>query len=110
MKFTTTENQTHRIGIGYVPKSWIDYGFDEHKKSIWKYFYDNIKLYDWDECGDEAHDFIFEDGKAFRLVYSWWSEWHHENDDENGLKDEVNIKEISLSDADVPDKNMRDWL
>ena len=111
MKFTTTDNYTYRAGIGNVPKSWIDYGLEDHKDSIWKYFYDKIKLWDWDECGSETHDFVFDDGKAFRLEYSWWSEWYHDDDEENGLKDETFIEEISIDDAKVPDKNIgRDWL
>lgn len=111
MKFTTTENYTYRAGIGNIPKSWIDYGYEDHKDSVWKYFNDNIKVWDWDDCFDEEHDFVFEDSKAFRLHYSGWAEWYHEDDDENGLKDEVWIEEIALKDAKVPDKNVgRDWL
>jgi hypothetical protein len=111
MKFTTTNNHTYRAGIGNVPKSWIDYGYANHKESVWKYFNKNIKLWDWDEGGSETHDFVFEDGKAYRLEYSWWSEWYHKDDEENGLKDEVYIEVIALEDAKVPDKNVgRDWL
>jgi hypothetical protein len=111
MKFTTTDNYTYRAGIGNVPKSWIDYGHEDHRDSIWKYFGNHIKLWDWDEAGSEIHDFVFEDDKAFRLLYSWWSEWYHEDDEQNGLKDEVFIEEISIDEAKVPDKNIgRDWL
>jgi hypothetical protein len=111
MKFTTTTNITYRSGIGDVSKPWIDYGFDDHKKSIWKYFKKNIKLYDWDSAGNETHDFVFEDGKAYRLEYSWWSEWYHEDDDRNGPRDKVNITEISIDDANVMNKyTVRDWL
>jgi hypothetical protein len=118
MKFTTTKNKSYRHKIGYVPKPWIEYTFkpyeeyeDIYKSSIIKYFYDNIKLYDWDICGDETHDFVFEDGKAFRLEYSWWSEWYHEDDEKNGLKDEYDITEISIEEATVPEKKVgRNWI
>jgi hypothetical protein len=110
MKFTTTENKTFRGHLGYVPKQWICDEFENHKDSIWKYFVKNIKLYDWDICGTEIHDFLFQDGKAFRLEYSWWSEWNNDDEEENGLKDEVLIHEISSEDANVPDKKIRDWL
>ncbi len=119
MKFTTTENTTWRAGIGKIPKAWIEYTSfrndedleDIYKSSITKYFYKNIKMWDWDVCGDEVHDFVFEDGKAFRLNYSWWAEWHHDDDEENGLKDEWYIEEISIEEANVPEKNVRrDWL
>lgn len=124
MKFTTTENTTYRAGIGKMPKAWIEYKdfsatdvgsweYDHdnlYKRSIVKYFYDKIKLWDFDICGDETHDFVFEDGKAFRLEYSWWAEWYHDDDDENGLKDEYHIEEITLEEANVPEKKERDWL
>lgn len=112
MKFTTTENTTYRAGIGKVPKPWIEYtDITTHEAAIKKYFYDRIKAWDWDCAFDETHDFVFEDGKAFRLEYSGWSEWHHENEDENGLKDEWYIEEISIVDANVPEKKIgRDWL
>lgn len=119
MKFTTTENTIYRAGIGKIPKAWVeyktfdpyeDYG-DVYKNSIKKYFYAHIKLWDYDVCGNETHDFVFEDGKAFRLEYSWWAEWYHEDDDENGLKSEYHIEEISIDEANVPEKKLgRDWL
>lgn len=119
MKFTTTSNTSYRSKIGTFPKPWIEYNKfkkyedleDVYKSSITKYFYENIKLWDWDICGDRTEDFVFEDGKAFRLNYSWWSEWHHEDDEENGLKDEYYIEEISLEEANVPEKKIwRDWI
>lgn len=111
MKFTTTENKTYRVGVGEIPKPWIGYPDKNQEESIKKYFYDNIKCWDWDYCFDETHDFVFEDGSAFRLEYSGWSEWHHEDDEKNGLKDEWHIEKISIDDANVPEKTMkRDWL
>ena len=109
MKFTTTYNVTNRPSIGAIPKPWIDYDKD-HMDSIYEYFYREIKLYDWDECGNETHDFLFEDGKAFRLEYSWWSEWYHDDDEQNGLKDEYFIEEIDPEKAKLPSKIERDWL
>jgi len=110
MKFTTTDNYTYRGGIGNVPKAWINYNMD-YKDSIWEYFYKNIKHWDYDTCDNETHDFVFEDGKAFRLEYSYWSEWHHEDEEENGLRCEETIEEISIDDANVPSKIVgRDWL
>ena len=110
MKFNTTENHTYRNG-GYIPKPWIDCSEETHKDCIWNYFKKHIKVWDWDNAFDEEHDFLFEDGKAFRLYYSGWSEWHHEDDEENGLKDDVYIEEISNDEAKVPCKNSkRDWL
>jgi hypothetical protein len=111
MKFTTTENTTYRAGIGKIPKAWIEYPEKGHKDSIWQYFHDNIRLWDYDEGGSETHDFVFEDGKAFRLEYEYWSEWYHADDDKNGLKHDVFITEISIDEADVPEKRIgRDWL
>jgi hypothetical protein len=118
MKFTTTENKTYRIGIGEIPKPWIEYKLKEYeepdtiyKNAILTYFRNNIRLYDFDQAGDETHDFVFEDGKAFCLEYSWWSEWHHEDEEQNGIRDKYYIEEIALEDAQVPEKTMRrDWL
>ncbi len=109
MKFTTTDNTTYRAGVGTVPKAWIDYEVG-HAASIDKYFYKHIKVWDADVCGDETHDFLFEDGKAFRLEYSWWMEWYHEDDDLNGFFDRKSIEEITVEQADVPSKVQRDWL
>lgn len=118
MKFTTTENTVYRAGIGNIPKAWIEYiEFDEcekyedvYKTSIMKYFHDHIYLWDFDFCGNETHDFVFEDGKAFRLEYSWWrDDWAPE--DESCLKHEHYIEEISIDAANVPEKKIgRDWL
>jgi hypothetical protein len=117
MKFTTTENTTWRQGVGKIPKPWIEYTFkpyedyeDVYRSSIMEYYYDHIKCWDFDICGSETHDFVFEDGKAFRLEYSWWAEWYHDNDEENGLKDEYYIEEITLEEANVSEKKIRDWL
>lgn len=116
MKFTTTKNVKYRIGIGYIPKPWIEYesfdGVDDledvYRSSIMKYFYDEIKLWDFDICGDEVHDFVFEDGKAFRLHYGWWRD-EYADEDESYLRDEYDIEEIDLKEANVP-KSERDWL
>lgn len=111
MKFTTTENIAYRMGIGYVPKNWIECEGKDYEDSIRKYFNDHIRIWDWDCAFDETHDFVFEDGKAFRLEYSGWSEWHHEDDEENGLKQTYYIEEISIDEAKVPEKTIgRDWL
>lgn len=110
MKFTTTENKSYRGALGYVPKNWIDCGDTEYKDAIWKYFRDHIMIWDFDECGDETHDFLFDDGKAYRLTYSWWAEWFHEDEDENGLKYETVIDEISADEANVPTTAERDWI
>lgn len=111
MKFTTTKNAIYRAGIGKIPKPWIEYKRKNNVESIHKYFYDNIKRWDWDVCGTEIHDFVFENGKAYRIEYSWWSEWYHKNDDDNGLKDVWYLQEISIDKANVPEKKIgRDWL
>ena len=114
MKFTTTYNTGYRTGIGPVPKSWIDYGLD-HDKSINQYFEKKIQIYDADTCGDETHDFVFEDGKAFRLEYSWYLNEYKEVDSYGEelpwVIDEYYIEEISIDDANVPEKKPgRDWL
>lgn len=113
MKFTTTENTIYRLGVGQVPKPWIEYSFTNdyvHLNSIMKYYYENIKMYDWDFAGNETHDFVFEDGKAFRLEYSWWRDDYAE-EDKSCLKDEYYITEINIEEAYVPEKKLgRNWL
>jgi hypothetical protein len=110
MKFTTTENTSYKIGIGQVPKSWIESDTDDHIKTIRSYYMKHIHHWDYD-CGeDEEHDFLFDDGTAYRLYYSYWSEWHHEDEEENGLKDSYHIEEIKAENAKVPCKKQRDWL
>jgi hypothetical protein len=117
MKFTTTENTIWRPGVGKIPKAWIEYTFkpyeeyeDVYKSSIMKHFDERIRHWDFDVCGDETHDFVFEDDKAFRLEYSWWrDDWAEE--DEDSLKHEFSIEEITLEEANVPEKKIgRDWL
>jgi hypothetical protein len=110
MKFTTTTNTTYRRGIGSVPLSWIEYPDKNHIDSIYEYFDNNIRIWDWDVCGDETHDFVFDDGKAFRLEYSWWTDmWAEE--DESRMKTEVHVEEIAIEEANVPEKKPgRDWL
>jgi hypothetical protein len=110
MKFTTTTNTTYRKGVGNVPKPWIEYPDKSHIDSIYAYFEDNIQIWDWDVCGDETHDFVFEDGKAFRLEYHWWTDmWAEE--DESRMKTEVQVEEIPIEEANVREKKSgRDWL
>jgi hypothetical protein len=118
MKFTTTMNTRYRTGIGNIPKAWIEYtdkNYEDHgdvyQNSISNYFYAHIRHWDYDSGGSETHDFVFEDGKSFRVVYDYWAEWYHEDDDDNGLKFEFYIEEISIDDANVPEKKIgRDWL
>lgn len=108
MKFTTTENRSYSVGQ-YIPKSWIDYDLN-HEKSIKKYFNGHIRVQDTDNCEFETHDFLFEDGKTFRLEYSYWIDQSNEDEDLNGFYDEYTIKEISADDADVPNKKDRDFI
>lgn len=113
MKFTHTDNQSYRVGIGYVPRSWIDYGKD-HMDSILQYLWDHVKVFDADMCGDTTVDFVFEDGKAYRLEYSWWID-NYQTLDEYGegswIGDDWEIEEISIDDAHVPEKQIgRDWI
>lgn len=113
MKFTVTGNHTYRGGIR-IPKPWIDYNTD-HEKSIIKYYEDNIRIWDADTAGWSDHDFVFEDGKSYRLGYSWYLNESREVD-ETGEElpwviDEYDIREISIEKADVPEKKIgRDWL
>ena len=108
-------NTSYRYKIGPVPKSWIDYDLD-HMKSIDKYFRDYIEIYDADNAGDETCDFVFADGKAFRLEYSWYLNIYRETDNETGeeypwVMREHTVKEINLDEANVLDKKVeRDWL
>lgn len=110
MKFTTTYNTVYRAGIGDIPKAWIEYPDKNHIDSVYEYFDRKIQKWDWDVAGDETHDFVFEDGKAFRLEYSWWTDiWAGE--DEDRMKNEVNVEEISIDEANVREKKIgRDWL
>lgn len=111
MKFTTTTNKTYRRSLGYVPKPWIEYEGLDHKQSISKFFNSNIRVWDWDEGFDEEHDFVFDDGSAYRLTYSGWAEWHHDDEEENGLKQEWFIEKIGIDEANVLDKKAgRDWI
>lgn len=110
MKFTTTMNTVYRKGVGTFPKPWIEYPDKNHIDSIYAYFDKNIRIWDWDVCGDETHDFVFDDGKAFRLEYAWWTDYWAE-EDESRMKTEVRVDEILLDDANVPEKKPeRNWL
>lgn len=82
---------------------------DSHETCIKKYFHEEIYHWDYDCAGDETHDFLFEDGKAYRLEYNYWSEWYRE-DEENGLKHAYRIFEIKSDDAKVPSRKPRDWI
>lgn len=110
MKFTTTYNIGWRPGVGKFPRTWMEYPGTNNIDSVYRYFDDKIKRWDWDVCGDETHDFVFEDGSAFRLEYSWWTDvWASE--EEGQMKDAVHVQEISIDEANVPDKKpRRDWL
>lgn len=107
MKFTTTENRSYSCTV--VPKPWIDYDLN-HEKSIEKYFNRQIRVHDTDNCEFETHDFVFGDGKAFRLEYSYWIDHSNEDEDLNGFYDEYTIEEISVDNADVPNKKDRDFI
>ena len=111
MKYTTTDNHTFRAGIGYVPKPWIECNSDiSYENIVYNHFSKHIRAYDADECGNETHDFLFSDGKAFRLEYSWWIDWHNEDPELNGFQDEYTITPISPNEANVPTKTERDYI
>jgi len=86
------------------PRPWIDYGLDE-EASIRKYFYDIVKIYDADICGDEEYDFVFENGNAWRMHYHW----HIEYNPEWELVDEYYVEAIPLENAKCM-KKYRDIL
>lgn len=109
MKFTTSKNKTWRSGIGDVPKAWIDYDLD-HKASINKYFDKHIRIYDADICGDKTVEFVFEDGKTFKLEYSWWIDEFNENPELRGLQDEIYLVEIESKELKEVKPLMRDWI
>lgn len=113
MKFTTTENKSYRGSLGYVPKAWITAEGTDHKSIILNYFNKYIRIYDFDNCGEEIHDFVFDDGTAYRLTYSWWRDWYSRDPDDDGCQDhhDYTIEPISVEEADVIDKTPgRDWL
>lgn len=113
MKFTHTNNTYYRVGLGYTPKSWIDYD-KPHKETIKKHLEDRVRVWDADICGDITIDFLFEDGKAYKLEYSWYCNEYGEEDEYGEtpwIIDKYYIEEISADEAKVPDKKVgRDWL
>lgn len=86
----------------------------DHDDSILKYFHENIETYNADSAGYETHDFVFEDGKAFRLEYERYLNIYNEVDEfgeEPYLIYNIFIEEINLEEADVPEKKCeRDWI
>jgi hypothetical protein len=112
MKFTTSENNRWIKGVGEVPKEWIDYGLD-HQESMERYFQDHIVVHYADSAGYEIVDFLFEDGKAFRLEYEWSLNVFEEKDvwgDEPWILDYKWIEDIDPSKANILSKTPRDWL
>lgn len=110
MKYTVSDNYIYRKNIGKVPKSWFESSLTEQREIIENHFYKHIRIWDWDSCFDEEYDFLFEDGKAFRLYYSGWAEWFHEDEEQNGLKSEWHIEEIASDRAKIPSKKIRDYI
>ena len=112
LKYTHTGNRRYDQAGGYIPKNWIE----THKSeldTINSYFEARIKVYDADICGDQTHDFLFSNGKAYRLEYSWYCNTAEEKDDWGEVPwiiDEVHVAEITKAKANVPDKSNRDWL
>lgn len=113
VKFTTSDNVTWRKNIGDVPKQWIDYGLD-HRDSIEKYLYDNLKVYDADSAGDITVDFLFEDNTAYRLSYGWYCNISGDIDvwgEEPWIIDEYDIESIDPAEANVLTSSItRDWI
>lgn len=112
MKFTTSDNNTYRQGVGNVSKAWIDYGLN-HRESIEEYFYKNIKIYDADTAGYHTVDFLFEDDTAYRLSYDWYCNTSGEQDDwgeEPWIIDEYDIEQINRNDLNIQDTKQRDWI
>lgn len=99
MRFTFTDNETYQR----KPRPWADYGLDE-EASVEKFFYDHVKMYDADSCDDIVIEFVFENGKAYKLDYSYWIDY------ENGLEDEKFITEIPIDDVTMEYKTYRDWM
>lgn len=102
MKFTTSLNYRYPGR----PRPWIDGGNFSEKECINEYFLDEIKVYDADLCGNIWVEFVFDNGRAYLLEYSWWIEYDPEWD----LCEEKIIKEIPLSDVKKCQTKYRDWI
>lgn len=108
MKFTTTENYSYRSPGMHVPKPWIDYGLDV-EKSIRRYWDREIKILDADTAGYTETDFLFDNGKCYRLYYEWYLNFDH-GEDESFIQDTYYIERINVKDADLPAIVERDYL
>ena len=113
MNFTTSKNKDYRNGT-YVPRPWLDYN-KPHFESIKQYFEEKMQVWDADNAGSDECDFLFEDGKAFRLYYSWYLNIYGEVDDETGEElpwviGDSELEEISAEEAKTLDKKERDWI
>lgn len=104
--YTHTNNTGWNRYIGRAPLPWLVSEETNHKKVIDEFFQDKIRVWDADICGEETIDFLFDDGKAFRLEYSWWIE----PNSDDWLHDHVEVHEIDAKEANVPTKINRDFL
>ena len=77
-----------------VPRPWIDYDLSPNG-SMTKYFNDIMRIWDADICGDVEVDFVFDNGEAYSLEYSWWIDYDPEWD----LKSDLSINAIDIDDA-----------
>ena len=108
MRFTHSQNTLWRLGVGAVPRAWVDYGLG-HQESIIRYLNEKIRIWDADTAGDVECDFLFEDGQAFRLRYEWSLNVFGEVDPGTGeecpwVMDDYYIEPIDAEQAQVPDR------
>lgn len=96
------------------PYSWCDFGLDE-EKTIEKYVQLILKVYDADFAGNTIVDFVFENGKIFRLHYGWWIENSEYSDDYDAdsdeyISDEYFIENITFEASNLTMRTYRDIL
>lgn len=108
MRFTCSTNTRYQTGVGDVQKPWIDYNLD-YEKSIKRYFCKHLEVYDFDTCGEETVDFLFEDGKIFQLYHSWSrDDFGDYEEDETRFHFDYEVTEITES--KISTWKDRDWI
>lgn len=106
MKYTTSYNVRYRPGIGEAPKPWIETDLTDHEKVMGKYHRDELYTYDADTCDNGDVFFVFDDGKAFKMEWSYWMDY----DPEWEIHNEWHSEEIDITDTPLWMHKERDWL
>lgn len=89
--------------------NWIHFETDDLPKYLSDYMSKKYKIYDADECGDKAVQFVITDENLNSSFYKFTYTWYCDYDSDEYIIDDVYYEELNSVTFKYP-KFDRDWI